>query len=78
MPDERDEEILALIGRLKAELYVARKHSLDDTVRLLEMATLNLQCVVHSISDDELRQFSEMLRDNDPSEEGEHRPQLNG
>jgi hypothetical protein len=61
MRNHRDAEILALIGRLSNEIRLARKHSLGHTVRLLEMAKLDLKMIMHEISDNELRQFAEAL-----------------
>jgi hypothetical protein len=58
---ERNADILALIGRLQNEVILARQHSLEGTARLLEMATLDLKCILHGISDEELRQFSAAL-----------------
>jgi hypothetical protein len=61
MRNERDAMILALIERLKSEVNVARKLSLEHTVLLLQIAVLDLQTVAHSISDDELRQFVDFI-----------------
>lgn len=63
MNDERDAEILALIGRLSSELKLAEKYSLDVTTRLLKTAILDLRTLVFLISDDELRSFSDALED---------------
>ncbi len=54
----RDEQILALIDRLSNDIGLARKLSLAQTAQLLEMAKLELQTIVHSISDEELRLFT--------------------
>lgn len=54
----RDEQILALIDRLSNDIGLARELSLAQTARLLEMAKLELQTIVHSISDEELRLFT--------------------
>jgi hypothetical protein len=54
----RDEQILALIDRLSHDIGLAHKLSLTQTAQLLEMAKLELQTVVHAISDEELRLFT--------------------
>ena len=54
----RDEQILALIDRLSHAIGLAHKLSLTQTAQLLEMAKLELQTVVHAISDEELRLFT--------------------
>jgi hypothetical protein len=61
MSSTRDESILALIERLEADLQLARENSLTHTIRLLNIALLDLRTTAHSISDDELRQFSDVL-----------------
>jgi len=61
MPNTADDSIARLVERLKDDLAVARQYRLDNTTRLLEMAILDVQTVVHAISDDELRSFSEMI-----------------
>ncbi len=61
MHSERNAVILALIERLKSEVNVARKLSLEHTVLLLQIAVLDLQTIAHSISDDELRQFVDFV-----------------
>jgi hypothetical protein len=61
MSSARDESILALIERLEADLQLAREHSLTFTVRLLNIALLDLRTTAHSISEDELRQFSDVI-----------------
>ena len=63
MSNERDVEILALIERLSNEINTAKKHSLDVTVRLLETAILDLRALAFSISDDELRSFTDALEE---------------
>ncbi|HTQ39720.1 MAG TPA: hypothetical protein VMJ32_11885 [Pirellulales bacterium] len=68
MSNERDVEILALIDRLRNEIDLAEKHSLDVTVRLLRTAVLDLHTLVFSISDDELRSISDALEDASLSE----------
>jgi hypothetical protein len=54
----RDEQILAFIDRLSHDIVLAHKLSLTQTAQLLEMAKLELQTVVHAISDEELRLFA--------------------
>ena len=54
----RDEQILALIDRVSQDIVLAHKLSLPQTAQLLEMAKLELQTVVHAISDEELRLFA--------------------
>ena len=58
MNSDRDEQIFALIERLSNDIGLARKLSLSQTAQLLEMAKLELQTIVHSISDEELRLFT--------------------
>jgi hypothetical protein len=58
MNSTRDEQILALIDRLSHDTGLAHKLSLTQTAQLLEMAKLELQTVVHAISDEELRLFT--------------------
>jgi len=54
----RDEQIFALIDRLSHDIGLAHKLSLTQTAQLLEMAKLELQTVVHAISDEEVRLFT--------------------
>ena len=61
MSNTMDDGIARLLERLKDELVVARQYGLDNTARLLAMAILDVQTVVHAISDDELRSLSEMI-----------------
>ena len=63
MGSVKDAEILALIDRLIGEIEVARKHSLDHTVRLLEIAILDLRTIMASMSDEDLRDLTETLHD---------------
>jgi histidyl-tRNA synthetase len=63
MTSDRDAEILALIDRLTNEIKLARKHSLDHTIRLLQIAILDLRTVVFAISDSELRYVADALDD---------------
>jgi uncharacterized protein (UPF0264 family) len=63
MSNERDVEILALIESLSNEIKTAKKHSLDVTVRLLETAILDLRALAFSISDEELRSFTDALEE---------------
>jgi len=58
MNSARDEQILALIDRLSNDIGLAHELSLAQTAQLLEMAKLELQTIVHSISDEELRLFT--------------------
>ncbi len=58
MNSTRGEQILALIDRLSHDIVLAHKLSLTQTAQLLEMAKLELQTVVHAISDEELRLFA--------------------
>jgi len=51
MNSTRDEQILALIDRLSHDTGLAHKLSLTQTAQLLEMAKLELQTVVHAISE---------------------------
>jgi hypothetical protein len=63
MRNNRDAEILALIERLTDDIDLARKHSLEHTIRLLRMAILDLRTLVFSISEAELLAFAELLDD---------------
>ena len=63
MDNDRNAEILALIGRLSREIEVARNHALDHTARLLQIAILDLRTIVASISDDDLRDLTDALYD---------------
>ena len=58
MNSTRGEQILALIDRLSHDIGLAHRLSLTQTAQLLEMAKLELQTVVHAISDEELRLFT--------------------
>jgi hypothetical protein len=55
MQNGRDADILALIERLKADISLAQKHSLKHTIALLHIAVLDLETILHGISDGELR-----------------------
>lgn len=59
----RDEQILALIDRLSHDIALAHKLSLTQTAKLLEMAKLELQTVVHAISDEELQLFTRAIEE---------------
>lgn len=61
MSDEKNKRIVDFIGRLLAESRAARELSLMSTARILEMAILELRTVLHSISEDELRSFTEAI-----------------
>jgi hypothetical protein len=61
MSRDRDTEIRTLIQRLTDDIKLARGCSLDLTVRLLQMAILDLQTVVMSMSDDDLRYLADAL-----------------
>ena len=63
MTSVRDADILALIERLTGDIEVARKHSLDHTARLLQIAILDLRTIMASMSDDDLRDLTETLYD---------------
>lgn len=52
------EQVHALMERLSEEIKLARQFDLHHTTRLLEMAKLDLQMIVYSISDEELRTFT--------------------
>ena len=58
MNSMRDEQILAFIDRLSRDIVQAHKLSLPQTAQLLEMAKLELQTIVHAISNEELRPFA--------------------
>jgi hypothetical protein len=64
MNSNRDEQIVALIDRLSNDIKVAQQLSLMQTTLLLEMAKLDLQMIVHSISDEELRLFTLAVAEN--------------
>jgi len=63
MHRESNADIVALMGRLNSEINLARQYSLERTVRLLQMVVLDLQTIIHSISDEELRQFTDIAED---------------
>ena len=63
MASNRDKKIRALIDRLMDEMNVARDCELDLTVRLLQMAILDLHTITASISDDDFRFVMEALND---------------
>jgi len=63
MSSERANEILALIERLKGDIRLAHKQSLDHTARLLKMALLDLNMMTNAISDDEMRAFTDSLEE---------------
>jgi hypothetical protein len=67
---DRDVAILELIARLTNDVKVARKHSLDHTVQLLQIAILELSTVAYSISDDELRAITAAMDDRQIFEAG--------
>ena len=69
MSTTRDEDILHLLQRLKDDLLLARQHRLEHTIHLLEIAILDINTVVHAISDDELRCLSDRIGGHDGSEE---------
>ena len=55
---DRNQKIHALIESLSYNARLAQELSLDDTVRLLAMALLDLRTKLHSISPHELRSFT--------------------
>ena len=59
----KDERIHDLISRLTTAIQEARTAGLDNTAWLLEVAILDLKTIAFSISDDDLRQFSEAVAD---------------
>ena len=59
-PLSTDIEAVALIRRLKEDVALARRLS-PLAARLLETAILDLQMVTFSISDEELKAFTEAL-----------------
>jgi len=63
MDNDRNGEIRALIQRLRGDIEMARDCSLDLTIRLLQMAILDLQVVMMSMSDDDLRYLADALED---------------
>jgi hypothetical protein len=63
MGNDRTQEIRALIQRLKGDVEMARDISLDLTIRLLQMAILDLQAVMMSMSDEDLRYLADALED---------------
>lgn len=63
MSDPRSKQIQALIERLINDLKVAESHSLELTVRLLQIAILDLRTVQFSISDADLRYLTEALEE---------------
>ncbi len=58
---DRDEKILHLIAKLSNDVLTAREYSLDHTAHLLQMAQLELQMILHGISDEELRAINTAL-----------------
>jgi len=64
MSGDRDEQILALIGRLSNDIALAQQLSLVQAAQLLEMAKLDLRMIIHSISDEELRLFTLAVAEN--------------
>jgi hypothetical protein len=63
MGNDRNQDIRALIQRLKGDVEMARDISLDLTIRLLQMAILDLQAVMISMSDDDLRYLADAIED---------------
>ena len=63
MGNDRNQDIRALIQRLKGDVEMARDISLDLTIRLLQMAILDLQAVMMSMSDDDLRYLADAVED---------------
>lgn len=63
MNSTRDEQIHALIDRLSNDIGLARKLSLAQTAQLLEMAKLELQTIIHSVSAEELRLFTRAIEE---------------
>ena len=70
MRSERDADVLTLIEGLNSSVKLARKHSLHHTAHLLQVTLLELKTILYEISDDELKQFSELLDD----EISKHKP----
>jgi hypothetical protein len=68
MSGDRETEIIALIDRLHKEIDLSRTHSLDQTAHLLEMALLDLKMILHSITEEELREVVEVLDKRLPQE----------
>jgi hypothetical protein len=60
MSDRRDNEISACIDRLELEVSQLHELSLPGAAGILEMAILELRMTLHSISDDELRAFTDL------------------
>jgi hypothetical protein len=58
MDTDKHQQIQNLIGRLDAEIQLARECSLSCAAQLLAMARLDLELALHSISVDELRQVT--------------------
>ena len=69
MSTNRDEDMLHLLHRLKEDLLLARQYRLEHTIHLLEIAILDVNTVVHAISDDELRCLTDRIGGHDSSEE---------
>ena len=63
MHSGKNAEILALIERLNNDIKLAKNHSLESTARMLQIVVLDLKTIIYSISDDELRQFSDFIED---------------
>jgi len=61
MECERSAVIVSLIERFKYEIEVAQKHSLQHTVQLLRIAILDLQTILASVNDEDLRQLADTL-----------------
>jgi hypothetical protein len=63
MNRDRKAYILALIERLENDIDLARKHSLELTAKLLDMALLDARMKAHSISPDVLKMYSDLIKD---------------
>ena len=61
MKCERSVAIVSLIERLKCEIELAQKHAFKHTVQLLRIAVLDLQTILASITDEELRELTDAL-----------------
>lgn len=61
MDNNRNDRIGGLITRLLDETAMARELGLSDTVNILSIAILELKTVLHRISDDEIRTFTETV-----------------
>jgi hypothetical protein len=61
MPTEADEQLVSVIQSLSDHAALLRKRGWKDSVQLLEIAKLDLQMRVHTISDQELRALCAVL-----------------